>query len=129
LRYVDDCVLFANEKQPLHEWRLEIIDYLSCLRLTLHENRSQPRPVQTGLPFLGFVLFPDHRRLKQRNGIAFRRRLVWMAQAQRAGSLDLSRLQASLSGWLNHVRYGDTWGLRRAVLASANLLVEGGGNG
>jgi len=33
-------------------------------------------------------------------------------------------IQASVQGWINHLRYGDTWGLRKAILEKAGLLGE-----
>lgn len=124
LRYVDDLVLLADDTRTLLAWRAAIIVWLRRLRLTLHETRAQPRPVATGLPFLGFSVFPDHRRLKRRNGIAFQRRLKTLAARQRAGEIAPRQLEASVRGWINHARYGDTFGLRRAVLASADLAWE-----
>jgi RNA-directed DNA polymerase len=90
---------------------------LRTLRLTVHENRAQPRPVTEGIPFLGFIVFPTHRRLKRRKGIAFQRRLKALLQRYEADEIELDQLDASLQGWINHVRYGDTWGLRRAILS------------
>jgi len=75
MRYVDDMLFFANHKHQLQEWRSAVIAFLQRLRLNLHEKRAQPRPVHTGVSFFGFTLFPDHRRLKRRNGVAFQRRL------------------------------------------------------
>lgn len=121
LRYVDDLVLFADDTRTLLAWRAALIAFLQRLRLTLHETRAQPRPVEIGLPFLGFIVFPDHRRLKRRNGIAFQRRLKTLAARWRAGEIETAQLHASVQGWLNHARYGDTYGLRRAVLAAADL--------
>jgi hypothetical protein len=62
LRYVDDFLLFADDKHTLNQWQKAIIDFLAEQRLTIHENIAQPRPVSEGLPFLGFIVFPDHRR-------------------------------------------------------------------
>jgi retron-type reverse transcriptase len=124
LRYVDDLVLFADDTRTLLAWREAIIVFLQTLRLTLHETRAQPRPVEIGLPFLGFIVFPDHRRLKRRNGIAFQRRLKTLAARWRAGEIETGQLHARVQGWLNHARYGDTYGLRRAVLAAADLSWE-----
>lgn len=45
LRYVDDFLLFADDKPTLHRWRAQMIAFLQSLRLTLHERRAQPRPV------------------------------------------------------------------------------------
>ncbi|MHA1574769.1 MAG: hypothetical protein ACTSXL_01310 [Alphaproteobacteria bacterium] len=37
------------------------------------------------------------------------------------GKIDREDFQASLNGWINHASYGDTWGLRRAILESVDL--------
>jgi hypothetical protein len=39
-----------------------------------------------------------------------------MMAAYRAGDLELARVSASVQGWMNHVRYRNTVGLRKAVL-------------
>ncbi|MDM8531744.1 reverse transcriptase/maturase family protein [Anaerolineales bacterium HSG25] len=122
IRYVDDFLLFADDKSTLHQWRAAIITFLADLRLTLHESRAQPRPVSTGVPFLGFTVFPDHRRLKRYNGYAFQRRFRQLVQAYHAGEISREQLEASLKGWINHVCYGDTWGLRRSILGQVRLL-------
>ncbi|MFM7582202.1 MAG: hypothetical protein ACKO9F_05675, partial [Caldilinea sp.] len=88
----------------------------AALRLTVHENSAQVRPSATGIPFLGFQLFPDHRRLKRRKGVQAVRRFKGLVRQHRAGQLSQTRIKASVIGWINHVRYGDTWGLRRAIL-------------
>jgi RNA-directed DNA polymerase len=118
LRYVDDMLLFGDDKARLWAWRAALVDKLAGLRLTLHGTRAQPRPVTEGIPFLGFVVFPTHRRLKRRKGIAFRRKLRRLVQEYQEGRIDFERLDASVQGWINHVRYGDTWGLRKALFAA-----------
>jgi RNA-directed DNA polymerase len=35
--------------------------------------------------------------------------------AYRAGRISFAELDASVKGWVNHIRYADTWGLRRHV--------------
>jgi len=116
LRYVDDLLLFADDKADLHRWRLEIIVFLQTLRLTLHENTAQPRPAQTGVPFLGFIVFPDHRRLKPANGYAFQRRYKAMRRSLQSGEITEKEMTARVQAWVNHASHGDTWGLRRCLL-------------
>lgn len=125
LRFVDDILIFADDKADLHNWKDAVIEYLQSLRLVIHETRAQPRPVHTGVPFLGFQVFPAYRRLKRRNAIAFRQRLKKIATEYRAGHIGLDQLQASLQGWINHASYGDTWVLRGAVLDFAGLYEHG----
>ena len=73
------------------------------------------RPTVAGLPFLGFVLYPTHRLLKRRKGVHFRRQLKAKLNAFYAGSITFEQLKATILGWINHVSYGDTWGLRRTL--------------
>ena len=75
LRFVDDFLLFADDKAHALCLARRHHRLPGRLRLTLHESRCQPRPVSEGIPFLGFVVYPHHRRLKRRKGIAYRRRL------------------------------------------------------
>ena len=70
---------------------------------------------------MGFILFPTHRRLKRRKGIHFQRKLKKMMQGYRNGEIPMDQVQASILGWINHVRYGDTWGLREAILQDVIL--------
>ena len=121
LRYVDDFLLFANDKATLWARREAVVERLARLRLTIHEAPAHPRRVTEGIPFLGFVVFPKHRRLKRRNVVNYRRRLKGLMASRRTGGVDADRLQASIVGWVNHARHGDTWGLRKDVLASVVL--------
>jgi hypothetical protein len=114
LRYVDDFLLFAEDKATLWRWQAAIQARLASLRLSLHP--PQVYPVCTGIPFLGFRIYPTHRRLKRRKGIAFQRRLkenfyLWMQ-----GKLPRSRLDASVQSWVAHASWGDTYALRQKVL-------------
>jgi RNA-directed DNA polymerase len=121
LRYVDDFLLFGDDKLELWDWRAAIIERLAGLRLTMHEGAAQVRPTTHGIPFLGFVVYPTHRLLKRRKGIEYRRRLAGMLAAYERREIGRAAIGQSIQGWINHVRYGDTWGLRRAILKDVRL--------
>jgi retron-type reverse transcriptase len=125
VRYVDDALLFHEDKSTLHHWRVAIGEFLATFRLTLHEREARVYPVTTGIPFLGFRVYPDHRRLKWGNAIRFGRRLRWLINQYAAGEIEFEQVTAVVQGWVNHVRYGDTWGLRRALF-STNPIPAGG---
>ena len=122
LRYVDDFVLFADDKKVLWTWRKEIVRFLANLRLTIHSERAHPRPVTEGVMFLGFNVFPTHRLLKAKKAISFRRKLKSLYYQLAEGEITIDTLHASVRGWANHVRYGDTWGLRRNVLGAKTIV-------
>ena len=124
IRFVDDVLIFSDSKRDLNAWRAAIIDHLAGLRLTVHEQRAQPRPCKTGVPYLGFQVFRDHRRLKRPKVLHARRKLKMLAAQYAVGEIEREMLESSLHGWINHANTGDTWGLRRAVLKSAGLLSD-----
>lgn len=121
IRYVDDFLLFGEDKKSLHEWRSKVIQKLAELRLTLHEGAAQVFPTKTGIPFLGFRVYPEFRRLKARRSLHFRHKLKYLVkQIQNDWSL-FPKLSASVQGWVNHVRFGDTWQLRKSILGGIRL--------
>ena len=121
LRYCDDLLLFAADKPTLHRWRREIEAFLVTLRLKIHAQKTAVYPVGNGIPFLGFLVFPDHRRLRQGNGHRFARRLRWLVARYQAGDIDFDQLTRSVQGWVAHAAHGDTWGLRRSLFNQVSL--------
>lgn len=119
-RYVDDFLLFADDKETLWQWKSELVDWLAKLRLTIHPA-AHPRPVTEGVSFLGFIVFPDRRRLKRRKGVHYQRRLNRLIMAYQQGEISLAQLTASVQGWVNHARHGNTIGLRKAILSQTSV--------
>ena len=117
LRYVDDFALFSNSKAELWAWKAAVVERLASLRLTLHERATQVAPTAAGTPWLGFVVYPDHTLLKARKVRHATRRLGAQYEAMRAGTISFAEFDATVQGWINHVRQADSWGLRNHVLA------------
>lgn len=118
IRFVDDFLLLADDKPTLWRWKQAVEMRLIRFRLTIHAG-AHPRPVTEGIPFLGFLVYPDGRRLKRRKAIHFRRRFRALLQRYERGEIPLEEVTASVQGWTNHAGYGNTVGLRKAVLGKA----------
>ncbi|MGB1251008.1 MAG: reverse transcriptase domain-containing protein [Candidatus Promineifilaceae bacterium] len=116
LRYADDILLFASSKAQLHIWYTAIVTFLYTLRMQIPPRKRRVAPVTAGFPFLGFVIYPSHRRLQRRSGVAFARRFRGKVAAYERGTLPLTRLTGSVNGWIGHAQHGDTYGLRKAIL-------------
>jgi len=116
LRYCDDFMLFAADKPTLHQWRLEIETFLGNLRLKIHPHKTSIQPVTNGIPFLGFQVFPNHRRLNRQNGVHFQRRYKTLLSQFESGKISREKLDQSVQGWIAHTEHADTWGLRRSLL-------------
>jgi hypothetical protein len=61
------------------------------------------------------------RAFEKTQGIYFRRKLTDLIAAYQDGKIPLAEITASVRGWINHVRYANTAGLRKAVLGKAVL--------
>ena len=55
-------------------------------------------------------------RLKRRKGIAYRRKFRQLLRQYAAGEIGLEQVNISVRGWVNHARFGNTVGLRKALL-------------
>ena len=120
VRYVDDFLLFGENKTTLWTWRDALVKRLAAMRLTIHGG-AQAKPVTEGIPFLGFVVWPSRRRLKRRKGIHYARKLRTLTDDYHAGRHRIDAVNASVRGWVNYVRYANSVGLRKAVLRGATL--------
>jgi len=115
LRYVDDFALFSDSKKKLWSWKQALIERLAILRLTIHEECAQAMPVLSGIPWLGFIVYPTHRRVKARKVRNTTCHLGERFEAYHTGKISFAAFDASVQGWVNHVRYADSWGLRKHV--------------
>ena len=65
IRYADDFVILSHDKKWLAKILREVSDFLqSNLRLQLHPDKVSIQTVASGVDFLGWVHFSDHRVLR-----------------------------------------------------------------
>jgi len=125
VRYADDWLLFSDDKPQLHAWRVRIETFLARLRLVLHNRKTQIYPVATGMPFLGFRLYPAYRRLKRPNVMRFKRRMRRLFATYANGEIPMDTIQTSIDGWVGHARPGRTYRLRQQLLGGLVLPRRG----
>ena len=113
---MDDFALFSDSKPELWAWKRAVVERLAALRLTVHEGPAQPVPVTQGIPWLGFVVYPDRRRIKGRKLRHTTKRLHRLFGDWQLGKISFAEFDASVQGWINHLRYADSWRLREKVL-------------
>ena len=118
IRYVDDFVIFCNSKPRLHATRRAIESYLTRLRLILHPKKTRIYKVNEGPLFLGYRIFPTHRRLDKRNVLAMRRRMKQMQQGYAQGRMTAGEIQQRIRSWIGHAGHADTYELRQRVISS-----------
>lgn len=60
IRYVDDLVIAAETPDTLREICAAIVQKLAADGLTIHPKKIRLAPVAAGVPFLGYVVWPNH---------------------------------------------------------------------
>jgi RNA-directed DNA polymerase len=118
---VDDFLLFHDNKRQLWAWKKAVAEFLSGLRLMLHPTKSVVYPVSSGIAFLGFRIWPTHRRLKRANVRGFVRRFRQQRVAYRRGELSFEDLNNSVRAWVAHASHGDTYHLRTKLFRQMPL--------
>lgn len=119
IRYVDDFVILHNSKNILENWQNLIGFFLyHQLALELHPDKSKIIPLNRGIDFLGFKIFPYHRLMKRRNRRKFQRKLrenIALFEQQQIG---YDELYDFMEGWLAYAKHADTYKLREKITAA-----------
>jgi retron-type reverse transcriptase len=103
LRFVDDFVLLDDSKGRLRDWAAAVRARLEGLRLRVHAAKCVIRRTDEGLPFLGYVVWPDRTRVRGQTVRRFRRKLRTRAVATPEGR------RQSLEAWRGHVRLAGSY--------------------
>jgi retron-type reverse transcriptase len=111
-RYSDDLVVFGDSPTGLQAVLAQVRATLAGLRLCAHPRKTHVFPTQAGVPWLGFVVFPDRTDLRPAAVPRLRRRLRRFA----SGSVAESRVRSSLVAIRGHVARST---LGRALAAGA----------
>jgi RNA-directed DNA polymerase len=60
LRYVDDLTFLAETKEELLAISAAVVEYLATMGLTIHPFKVRLAPAAAGIPYLGYVVWPNH---------------------------------------------------------------------
>lgn len=121
IRYMDDMAVFDSSKERLRDVRLAMIQFLEELRLIVHVNRAQYQPVSQGTDWLGYRIYPTHRRLRKSNIKRFRQRFEQMSEEYRKGVVDMEKVKSSVMSWIGHAKHADSYNLRKKIFSGISF--------
>jgi RNA-directed DNA polymerase len=114
LRYMDDLLLFGSQTE-LDQVRRDLGTVLEGLGLALKHGGILNR-CEMGVPYLGFVLYPNRTRLNRLGRRRLRRKLRSLERDWERGRVGERELQARGEALLAHARFGDDVAWRRTVV-------------
>lgn len=122
VRYMDDFVIFHNDKTYLRDLLAEISDYLfSPLCLTMNA-KTQIFPVGPRcVDFLGYRIWPEYRLLRKGNVRRVKRKFKKYQCLYSTNEIDLDVVDSAVKSWLGHAKHADTYRLRSKTMSSLLL--------
>ena len=122
LRYVDDFLLFGDDKKLLKEQGNQVREFVKTLRLTIHPNKFRMMATENGVDMVGFVLYPDGRvRVRDSNVRRFVRRFRHQQWLVRNEFMNLEDFKIRTESWISHTKHAQARGLRKDIFASINI--------
>ncbi len=120
LRYMDDFVLFGDDRRRLKQYGRRMVEKLAELSLEMHPDKYRLVPTRLGVDFVGFVVFADGRiRVRASSVRRFQRRYRRMFWELKNHRKEASKLTMSVGAWVAHAKHAQSYGLRRSVLCRA----------
>ncbi|MFC1571197.1 reverse transcriptase domain-containing protein [Candidatus Margulisiibacteriota bacterium] len=117
IRYMDDLIVFSDDKNRLNDIKNAINEYLRLLRLELHPNKSQIYITAKGILFLGYKIFPTHRLVIRQNIRRLRRRIKKYVKLMKLKLISGQKIICSLQSWLGYAAHADSFNLSKNVLS------------
>ena len=106
LRYSDDFVLVSSSKQDL-ENNLEAIKFFldRKLNLVLHNNKISLRPYHWGVDWLGFVLYPQYRILRNKSKKRMYKKIRMSVYNYFKDDINYNKLQSVFASYDGNLKY------------------------
>jgi len=117
LRYMDDFLLFGPCKKGLWAVLYRIEAFLAeKLRLRVHPKKRTVSPVNRGIDWVGYMIFPERVRVRRRNIIRFRLRNRKLRALLRQGRIAVADIGRSVQSFCAYTSHADAARLTRELL-------------
>jgi hypothetical protein len=126
IRYMDDMIILHHDKAQLHHVKYAIEEFLlTKLKLNLN-NKTAIRPTSLGIHFVGYQIWPTHKKIRKPTALKIKRKLHKMAGRYNRGIINLDKFKASLASYMGMLIHANCDRFKRALLNSI-VLCKGGG--
>ena len=115
MRYMDDVVLWHDNKEKLKAAHYAIQEYIGE-KLLCELKPEQLNRCSTGLPFLGYHVFPQQTRILQQSKRRFVRKLGFAEEQLQSGAWGQDVYQRHVLPLLAFVKHADTAHFRRKLI-------------
>jgi len=112
IRYADDVIVLFDNKKWLEELKRPITEFLrNTLKLKLHPDKTRIKTIASGVDYLGWVHFPDHRVLRT----ATKRRMLKRIAEQ--------HVPETLNSYMGMLSHGNSQKIRKKIATEFPYLM------
>lgn len=116
VRYMDDVIILSSSKAQLQEWKVRIASFLETeLELQLN-NKTCIRPINQGIEFVGYRVWPDKVVLRKKTTLHIKRVLKAKKEAYRVKEISFKQATDTLQSYLGMMKYCDCDALKEKIL-------------
>ena len=116
IRYVDDFVILHKNKKRLEYFLNHINNFLPCLKIKLHPDKTEILPLRNGITFLGYRIFYHCRLLRRRNIKHFLKKLEKNISLFKNKEISKEQLESRINGWMGYAKFGNTFNFKEKVV-------------
>ena len=114
-RYMDDTIALSDDKIQLHEWKDCTEEFLrDNLKLRLN-NRTALRPVNQGIEYVGYRIWPNYVTLRKSTTLRMKKTLHLRAEEYRRRDKTLDEVWQTVASYKAMLKYCDCHELDEAI--------------
>ncbi len=109
IRYVDDFVILHKDRSVLEHYLKHINNFLPCLKIRLHPNKTEIHALRNGITFMGYRVFYHYKLLRKRNIKYFVKKLEKNILLYNNQQISKDQLESRINGWFGYAKFGNTF--------------------
>lgn len=111
IRFADDFIVLSSDKTYLENIVIHIKPFLlKKLSLELHPQKIEIRKLHQGIDFLGYVVFPHYRLVRDKTRKRITRKLKERVEEYKGGTIDRIKLEESWQSYFGVLSHADSYG-------------------
>lgn len=125
IRYADDFMILSDNRQYLLDLTFKIKQFLkSKLDLTLHPQKIILRKFQSGVDFLGYIVFPTHILPRTKTKRRLIKKIKERINEYRSGKIAKEKLEATINSYLGYLSHANTYLFRKELIEMIKSELE-----
>lgn len=116
-RYVDDFIIFADNKRDLHIYKEKIRKFLfTKLKLDLPINKAKIRLTKAGVDFVGYQIYPKCVRVRSINIKRFKKRTKKLLIKYNHKTINTQTLKSSINSFFGYLKHANGFRLKNKLI-------------